>query len=187
MHISSRLQAIRINRNGLRARRACRVLAAAANGPEIAVVGGGVGGLVAAARLARQGFRVQVFEQGDRVGGRLQSVSRSGYRFDTGPSLLLFPDTYRQTFRDLGADIDQRLQLVKIEPAGYRQVERPLPATPEPRRNVVPPQGFLWRWYAPGHVRRRREDGSPARGGGARGRGCLPQVVPGGLCHPGRR
>ena len=31
-----------------------------------------------------------------QVGGRAQSVTVEGTRFDTGPSLLLFPDKYRE-------------------------------------------------------------------------------------------
>lgn len=31
-----------------------------------------------------------------QAGGRAQTVQHGAFRFDTGPSLLLFPDTYRQ-------------------------------------------------------------------------------------------
>jgi phytoene desaturase (3,4-didehydrolycopene-forming) len=47
-------------------------------------------------------------------------VWRDGYRFDTGPSLLLFPDEYRKTFKWLGSSLEQHVQLAKIEPAAYR-------------------------------------------------------------------
>lgn len=39
------------------------------------VVGGGVGGLVVAARLARSGFRVTILEKNKEVGGRMQSYN----------------------------------------------------------------------------------------------------------------
>lgn len=40
----------------------------------------------------------------DMVGGRLNEMVKTcdkgvGFRFDTGPSLLLLPETYRETFR----------------------------------------------------------------------------------------
>jgi phytoene dehydrogenase-like protein len=47
-------------------------------------------------------------------------VLRDGYRFDTGPSLLLFPDEYRKTFKWLGSSLEQHVQLQKIDPAAYR-------------------------------------------------------------------
>ena len=36
----------------------------------------------------------------EQIGGRLNElVMEGGFRFDTGPSLLLLPETYRETFR----------------------------------------------------------------------------------------
>ena len=46
--------------------------------------------------------RVTVLEKNseEQIGGRLNElVMEGGFRFDTGPSLLLLPDTYRETFR----------------------------------------------------------------------------------------
>ena len=48
------------------------------------VVGGGVGGLVAAHDLARAGARVTVLERSDRVGGQLESVELAGRAIDLG-------------------------------------------------------------------------------------------------------
>ncbi len=68
---------------------------------EIVVIGAGVGGLVAAVRLAEAGHRVSVYERSGAVGGKLASYERDGFRFDTGPSLLTLP----QVFDDLGLDL----------------------------------------------------------------------------------
>ncbi|CAN0553549.1 unnamed protein product, partial [Ectocarpus sp. 8 AP-2014] len=68
---------------------------------EVVVVGAGVGGLATAARLAKAGCRVTVVEKNSEedIGGRLNElVMEGGFRFDTGPSLLLLPETYRETF-----------------------------------------------------------------------------------------
>lgn len=36
----------------------------------------------------------------EQIGGRLNElVMEGGFRFDTGPSLLLLPETYQETFR----------------------------------------------------------------------------------------
>ena len=39
-----------------------------------------------------------------------------GYRFDTGPSLLLFPDKYREAFEALGRDIKDYVDIVRVCP-----------------------------------------------------------------------
>lgn len=65
----------------------------------VVVIGAGVGGLAAAARLAALGHHVIACEQAPTVGGKLGGYERDGFRFDTGPSLLTMP----QVFADLGA------------------------------------------------------------------------------------
>jgi phytoene desaturase len=62
----------------------------------IAIVGAGVGGLCAAIHLARTGHDVTVYEKNTAVGGKLASANIDGFRFDTGPSLLTLPDTFRR-------------------------------------------------------------------------------------------
>ena len=62
----------------------------------VAVIGAGVGGLAAAIRLAASGFAVDVFEKNSAIGGRMNRLAtEEGFIFDTGPSLLLMTDTYR--------------------------------------------------------------------------------------------
>ncbi len=57
----------------------------------IAVVGAGLGGLAAAALLARAGHRVTVFEKNSWIGGKSRRITVAGQRIDTGPSLVTFP------------------------------------------------------------------------------------------------
>lgn len=87
----------------------------------VAVIGAGVGGLAAAARLAAQGHRVTVCEQAARVGGKLGLRERDGFRFDTGPSLLTMPQALAETFARTGAPLEDVLDLQPVEPiAHYR-------------------------------------------------------------------
>ena len=84
------------------------------------VVGGGVGGLAAAVRLATAGWRVTLLEQNDRVGGKLNrrvlSSSEGDFTFDTGPSLLTLPFVFEDLFRAAGTTLGDRLDLVRLDP-----------------------------------------------------------------------
>ncbi|TVP62965.1 MAG: protoporphyrinogen oxidase [Nitriliruptor sp.] len=53
-------------------------------GSEVAVIGAGVSGLVAARQLATTGARVTVFEAADHVGGQLRAATLAGQRVDVG-------------------------------------------------------------------------------------------------------
>lgn len=48
------------------------------------VIGGGIGGLVTGALLAKEGYQVTVLEKNDIIGGGLQTFKRNGVRFPTG-------------------------------------------------------------------------------------------------------
>ncbi|GAQ36269.1 phytoene dehydrogenase [Aspergillus niger] len=88
--------------------------------PKVIVVGAGAGGVATAARLAKQGFDVTVVEKNDLVGGRCSLIHHNGYRFDQGPSLLLMPEVFHETFHDLGTSLEaERISLLKCEP-NYR-------------------------------------------------------------------
>lgn len=68
-----------------------------------AVIGGGFGGLVAAAELARAGHAVTLFELSNTLGGKAQVVTHTGVTLDTGPTLLTMPATVRAVFERIGA------------------------------------------------------------------------------------
>ena len=88
-------------------------------GREVLVIGAGLGGLSAAVRLRAQGYRVTVVEQHDHPGGRCGLWEADGFRFDTGPTLLLMIDYLRQVFADAGRRLDDYLDLVQLDP-NYR-------------------------------------------------------------------
>ncbi len=81
----------------------------------VVVIGAGLGGLAAAARLAAAGHSVTVFEGADTVGGKLGLLERDGFTFDTGPSLLTLPAVLQQVFADTGAPLE--LPLAAVDPA----------------------------------------------------------------------
>jgi phytoene dehydrogenase-like protein len=67
-------------------------------------VGAGAGGMALAGRLkrARPEWDIELLEKNSQLGGRLATADEAGFRFDTGPSLLLAPDIYRETFEGIG-------------------------------------------------------------------------------------
>jgi phytoene dehydrogenase-like protein len=77
------------------------------NGPRIVVIGAGVGGLSVAGRLKRRlpDASITVLEQNEReaAGGRLGEYVWEGHRWETGPSLLLLPEVYEETFAAVGS------------------------------------------------------------------------------------
>jgi phytoene desaturase len=91
----------------------------------VVVVGAGVGGLSAAARLAAAGHGVTVCEASDAVGGKLGLVEHEvpvlgTFRFDTGPSLVTMPQVFRDLFDATGGWPDG-LELQRLDPiARYR-------------------------------------------------------------------
>lgn len=83
----------------------------------IVVVGGGIGGMAAAARLSVKGHQITLLEQGPRLGGKLHTHRREGFAFDTGPSLFTLPAVYRDLFLKTGASLEESVDLQAIEPA----------------------------------------------------------------------
>jgi oxygen-dependent protoporphyrinogen oxidase len=56
---------------------------------DVLVVGGGVSGLALAHGLARQGLSVRVWEAGERVGGKIRTHTREGYRFESAATMVV--------------------------------------------------------------------------------------------------
>ena len=86
------------------------------NKPTAVVIGAGIGGIATAARLAKNGFSVTVLEKNDIPGGRCGQIVRDGHRFDIGPTLLLMPEVWDETFTALGEKMSEHLDLKRIDP-----------------------------------------------------------------------
>ncbi len=82
----------------------------------VVVVGAGLAGLSAALRLAGAGRKVTVVERESVPGGRNGLLKKSGYSFDTGPSVLTMPDLISDALACVGEDIEDWLELVPLKP-----------------------------------------------------------------------
>jgi phytoene desaturase len=85
--------------------------------PAVAVIGAGMGGMATAARLAKAGHQVTVFEASDRHGGKCRTEWIGNYAFDTGPSLLTLPAVYRDLFQRTGDVLGRVVELIPVNPS----------------------------------------------------------------------
>src|SRR5215212_5064559 len=76
----------------------------------VIVIGGGLAGLAAAARLAKAGHAVELYEQSDRLGGSWAPYElESGITVDDAPSVVGFPAPWRDLFRKSGRPLEAEL------------------------------------------------------------------------------
>lgn len=71
------------------------------NTKEIAIIGAGMSGLIAAQNLEEKGYNYTVYESSDRVGGRLKTDYRDGLQFDHGFQILMTAYPAVQKYLDL--------------------------------------------------------------------------------------
>jgi phytoene desaturase len=93
-----------------------RTPSGAMRGAAVTVVGGGIGGLSAAASLAADGANVTLLERGERLGGSANLLERDGFRFDTGPSWYLMPGTFERFFAQFDRDPSEFYDLTRLDP-----------------------------------------------------------------------
>lgn len=88
----------------------------AANKKSVAIVGAGPGGLAAAMLMAQRGFRVQVFEKQDVIGGRNAEVRLGDYHFDLGPTFLMMKFLLDELFAEGGRESSSYMQFKQLDP-----------------------------------------------------------------------
>lgn len=80
------------------------------------VIGTGIAGLAAAARLAIKGYEVNSYEANSYPGGKLTQIQLEGYRFDAGPSLLTMPFLIDEIFELAGEDPKKHFNYQRLDP-----------------------------------------------------------------------
>ena len=86
------------------------------SGNRAVVVGAGLGGLAAALRLRRMGYRVTVLEALDQPGGRARVFRRDGFTFDAGPTVITAPYLLEDLFALFDRSMRDYVRLVPVDP-----------------------------------------------------------------------
>ncbi len=84
--------------------------------PHAIVIGAGLGGLAAAARLAAKGYRVTVLEKLDGPGGRAYTFRQDGFTFDAGPTIVTAPYIFEELWQACGARLADDVEIRPSEP-----------------------------------------------------------------------
>lgn len=88
---------------------------------DVIVVGAGYGGVTAGALCAKAGKRVLLVDKTNQAGGKAQTISRNGYRYEMWPVLSLPADDSR--FHELVTELDIEDKAPLIVPEGDHAVE----------------------------------------------------------------
>jgi phytoene desaturase len=83
---------------------------------DVVVIGGGVGGISAAALCQKAGMKTLLLEQSERIGGCCSTYEADGFNFDVGASVVEVPQAFNELFDRLGLDIDEYIPLERVDP-----------------------------------------------------------------------
>lgn len=80
-----------------------------------AIIGGGIGSLVTALYLQKQGDDVTIYEKKQKLGGRLAFVEEGEFKIDEGPTIILLPTMLREILEDIDIS-ESELEMLPIDP-----------------------------------------------------------------------
>ena len=86
---------------------------------KVAIIGSGFSALSNACYLAKNGYKVDVFEKNNTLGGRARTKYIDGFKFDMGPSWYWMPDVFEDFFDDFNTTVNDSYELVRLDPS-YR-------------------------------------------------------------------
>lgn len=82
---------------------------------KVVIIGAGIGGLATAVRLLNDGYDVLVLEKESKVGGKINSFEKNGYKFDLTSSILMTPHIYKDLFKDINKDYRNYIKFIDLE------------------------------------------------------------------------
>lgn len=83
---------------------------------KVIVIGAGIGGLSAAARLLSKGYEVGIIEKERTIGGKVNLLEEEGFRFDLTASILMMPEDYIEVFSYAGRDYRDYFEFMELDP-----------------------------------------------------------------------
>ncbi len=83
---------------------------------DVVVIGGGIGGLSAAALCQKAGMKTLVLEQSGRIGGCCSTYEVEGFNFDVGASVVEVTRAFDELFKRLGMERDKYIPLIPVDP-----------------------------------------------------------------------
>jgi phytoene dehydrogenase-like protein len=85
----------------------------------VAIIGGGLGGMATAVRLAKLGHEVTLLEASEQLGGAIGTIRKGDFAWDTGPNSTLLPAVLRDLFRKSGRPLERELELIPSSPSRH--------------------------------------------------------------------
>ena len=82
---------------------------------KITIIGSGLGGLSTALRLSKDSnYKITILEKYSTPGGRLNTMTQDGFKFDMGPSFMSMTYEFDRLFEDAG--IENPLKMKELDP-----------------------------------------------------------------------
>ncbi|MBV6658670.1 MAG: phytoene desaturase [Devosiaceae bacterium] len=82
---------------------------------DVAILGGGVGGLSSALSLAGQGLSVTLIEAHDEVGGKMRALPVGSGHIDAGPTVFTMRWVFEELFGEAGLSFDDAVELQRAD------------------------------------------------------------------------
>jgi diapolycopene oxygenase len=86
------------------------------NNKRVLIIGAGLGGLSAAVTLAQAGYKVEIFEKNDKIGGKLNRLQKNEFSFDLGPSIFTLPHIFEPLFKNGNKSMGDYIHLKALDP-----------------------------------------------------------------------
>ncbi|MFO7810008.1 MAG: phytoene desaturase family protein [Candidatus Delongbacteria bacterium] len=83
---------------------------------KVIIVGAGPGGLTAGMLLASKGYKVDIYEKQNEVGGRNSFFRLGNYVFDIGPTFFMMKDVLENVFKKSGKKLEDYVEVKRLDP-----------------------------------------------------------------------
>jgi phytoene desaturase len=84
------------------------------NKKQVIIVGTGLGGLSTALRLSSEGFKVKMVEKYHQAGGRLNRLSKDGFKFELGPTFFSMSYEFDELVKS--TNIEYPFEFIELDP-----------------------------------------------------------------------